>query len=62
MNTDTKGVTQKMEITKATVKAVVNEMKATKSLEEIEQYFKDALKFKLINIDIYYNAMEEIYK
>lgn len=51
-----------MEITKATVKAVVNEMKATKALEEIEQYFKDALKYKLIDIDIYCSAMEEIYK
>lgn len=52
-----------MKITKETVNAVVEEMRHQgKGQEEIEQYFKDALKFKMINVDIYSMAMEEIYK
>jgi predicted small metal-binding protein len=51
-----------MEITKETVKAVVEEMKRKNNLEEIENEFKNALKFRLIDLDTYCEAMEEIYK
>ena len=52
-----------MKITKETVKAVVEEMKQNGvELEEIENNFKDALKVKMIDVDIYSMAMEEIYK
>lgn len=52
-----------MTITKETIAEVVNEMKITgTSLEEIEDNFKVALKTKMIDIDTYCAAMEEIYK
>jgi len=51
-----------MEITKETVKALVDEMKADGTqLEEIEEVFKTSLKAKTIDVDIYSMAMEAIY-
>ena len=50
-------------ITKEAVKAVIEQKKNDGiECEEIEKEFAAALKFKLINIDIYALAMEEIYK
>lgn len=52
-----------MKITRETVNAVVEEMKQKgQGEEEIEEYFKDALRFKTIDIDIYSMAMEKIYE
>ena len=50
-----------MTITKDVIRATVAEMKHTKSDEEIESYFKAALKAKSITIDNYYDAMKSIY-
>lgn len=52
-----------MEITKETVRALVDEMKADGTqLEEIEELFKASLKAKSIDVDIYCAAMECIYE
>lgn len=51
-----------MKVEKRTVVELVKEMKKTKTQESIENEFKSALKLKLIDIDDYSNAMEEIYK
>ena len=50
-----------MTITKDVIRATVAEMKHTKSNEEIESYFKAALKVKSITLDNYCYAMECIY-
>lgn len=51
-----------MNITKGTVKAVIQDMKSNGNpVQEIENDFKSALKAKLINLDVYCMAMEEIY-
>lgn len=51
-----------MKITKKTVKSVVNSMKSSgASAQDIEDNFKVALKKKLISLDVYCMAMEEIY-
>ena len=50
-----------MTITKDVIRATVAEMKHTKSDEEIESYFKAALKAKSITVDNYYDAMKSIY-
>ena len=50
-----------MTITKDVIRATVAEMKHTKSDEEIESYFKAALKAKSITIDNYCDAMKFIY-
>lgn len=51
-----------MKITKKTVKSVVNNMKSSgASAQDIEDNFKAALKMKLINLDVYCMAIEEIY-
>lgn len=50
------------EITKDTIKAVVDERKANgESLLSIENEFVDALRFKFIDVDTYCAAMEIIY-
>ena len=52
-----------MTITKETVDAVIEIMRANhNSNQDIEDNFKAALKQKLIDIDIYYMAMEKIYE
>lgn len=49
-------------ITKETVKKVVDDMKALDyRLPEIEAIFKVALKEKIIDVDTYFNAMQQIY-
>lgn len=51
-----------MKITRETVEEVIKEKLANgETVEEIENNFKDALKAKLINVDIYYMAMEKLY-
>ena len=51
-----------MKITKETVKEVIKEMMMEgKNNEEIEETFKDALRVKYIDIDVYMMAMETIY-
>ena len=50
-------------IKKETVKSLVaNKKAAGMTNEEIEQEFKAALQIRMINIDVYAVAMEEIYK
>jgi len=51
-----------MEINKIVIRATVSDMKKTKSNEEIENYFKAALKAKSITVDNYCDAMEFIYE
>ena len=49
--------------TKEAVKKVVDDMKASGfSLQEIEDNFKSALKAKSIDVNTYFNAMQEIYR
>lgn len=51
-----------MKFTNETIKMVVQELKKAGNTEQdIEDNFKAALKAKLIGIDVYYIAMEEIY-
>ena len=51
-----------MKITKDVIRATVTDMKQTKSNEEIESFFKSALKIKSITLDNYCTAMEAIYE
>ena len=51
-----------MTLTKEIIRATVTDMKQTKSNEEIESYFKSALKIKSITLDNYCTAMEAIYE
>ena len=51
-----------MKITKETVKAVVASMsREGKTAQEIEDNFKAALQQRLISVDIYCMAMNELY-
>jgi len=50
-----------MTITREAINATVSDMKNSKSNEEIESYFKAALKVKSITLDNYCYAMECIY-
>ena len=50
-----------MALTKEVIRATVADMKKTKSNEEIESYFKAALKIKSITTNNYCTAMEAIY-
>ena len=50
-----------MKLTKETILATVADLKQTKSQQEIENYFKAALKIRTITLDNYCTAMEAIY-
>ena len=50
-----------MKLTKETILATVADLKQTKSQQEIEDYFKAALKIRTITLDNYCAAMEAIY-
>ena len=50
-----------MKLTKETILATVADLKQTKSQQEIENYFKAALKIRTITLDNYCAAMEAIY-
>lgn len=51
-----------MKINKNVIRAAVSDMKKSKSNEEIENYFKAALKTKSITVDNYCDAMKFIYE
>ena len=50
-----------MKLTKEIIRATVADLKQTKSQQEIEDYFKAALKIRTITLDNYCAAMEAIY-
>ena len=50
-----------MKLTKETILATVADLKQTKRQQEIENYFKAALKIRTITLDNYCTAMEAIY-
>ena len=50
-----------MKLTKEIIRATVADLKQTKSQQEIEDYFKAALKIRTITLDNYCTAMEAIY-